>query len=98
MAKHYGGISDGSDGSGRAAFTALMTGGRSGFNAVLGGNRSPDGKYERSEAHEELGHPSRQLRRLLHPLRHLRFVKIVLLNVDVAHVLVFAGNGRRRFQ
>ena len=51
MAKHYGGISDGSDGSGRAAFAALMTGGRSGFNAVLGGNRSPDGKYERSEAH-----------------------------------------------
>jgi uncharacterized protein (TIGR02145 family) len=51
MAKQYGGISDGSDGSGGAAFAALMTGGRSGFNAVLGGNRSPDGKYERSEAH-----------------------------------------------
>lgn len=51
MAKRYGGISDGSDGSGGAAFAALMTGGRSGFNAVLGGNRSPDGKYERIEAH-----------------------------------------------
>ena len=51
MARHYGGISDGSDGSGRAAFAALMTGGTSGFDAALGGNRSRDGKYERSEAH-----------------------------------------------
>ena len=51
MAKHYGGIGGDSDDKGRAAFTALMSGGRSGFNAVLGGNRSLDGKYERSEAH-----------------------------------------------
>ena len=51
MAKHYGGISDDSDDSGRAAFTALLSGGSAGFNALLGGNRSVDGKYERLEAH-----------------------------------------------
>ena len=51
MAKHYGGIFDDSDDSGRAAFTALLSGGSSGFNALLGGNRSVDGKYERSQAH-----------------------------------------------
>jgi uncharacterized protein (TIGR02145 family) len=51
MARHYGGIGDDSDNRGRAAFAALLSGGSSGFNAVLGGNRSVDGKYERSEAH-----------------------------------------------
>jgi uncharacterized protein (TIGR02145 family) len=51
MAKHYGGISDDSPDNGRSAFTALMSGGSSGFNALLAGNRSVDGKYERSKAH-----------------------------------------------
>jgi uncharacterized protein (TIGR02145 family) len=51
MAKHYGGIGGDSVDKGRAAFTALMIGGSSGFNAVLGGNRSVDGKYERLQAH-----------------------------------------------
>ena len=51
MAKHYGGVSDESADKGRAAYTALFTGGMSGFNAVLGGNRAPDGQYARSEAH-----------------------------------------------
>ena len=51
MAKHYGGIRDDSGDSGRAAFTALLSGGSSGFNALLGGNRSVDGNYERSQAH-----------------------------------------------
>ena len=50
MAKHYGGISNDSADKGRAAFTALLSGGTSGFNAVLGGNRS-DGQYARLEAH-----------------------------------------------
>jgi uncharacterized protein (TIGR02145 family) len=50
MAKRYGGVSDDSADKGRAAFAALLTGGTSGFNAVLGGNRS-GGKYARSEAH-----------------------------------------------
>ena len=51
LVKHYGGVGDGSAGSGRAAYTALLSGGTSGFNAVLGGNRSLDGQYARSEAH-----------------------------------------------
>jgi uncharacterized protein (TIGR02145 family) len=50
MAKRYGGVSDDSDDNGTASFTALMSGGMSGFNAVLGGNRS-DGQYARLEAH-----------------------------------------------
>ena len=40
MAKHYGGVRDDSPDKGKAAFTALLSGGTSGFNAVLGGNRS----------------------------------------------------------
>ena len=36
---------------GKAAYTALLSGGTSGFNAVLGGNRSIDGQYDRLEAH-----------------------------------------------
>ena len=32
-------------------YTALLSGGTSGFNAVLGGNRSIDGQYDRLEAH-----------------------------------------------
>jgi uncharacterized protein (TIGR02145 family) len=50
LAKRYGGISDDAADKGRAAFTALLSGGPSGFNAVLGGNRS-DGQYARLEAH-----------------------------------------------
>ena len=50
MAKRYGGVSIDSADEGKAAFTALVSGGSSGFNAVFGGNRL-DGKYERLEAH-----------------------------------------------
>ena len=50
MAKRYGGVSADSPDKGRAAFTALRSGGSSGFEGVLGGNRS-DGKYARLEAH-----------------------------------------------
>jgi uncharacterized protein (TIGR02145 family) len=50
MARRYGGVSADSADKGRAAFAALLSGGTSGFNAVLGGNRS-DGKYARLEAH-----------------------------------------------
>ena len=32
-------------------YTALLSGGTSGFNAVLGGNRSIDGEYDRLEVH-----------------------------------------------
>jgi uncharacterized protein (TIGR02145 family) len=51
MAKHHGGIGNDSPEKGKAAYTALLSGGTSGFNAVLGGNRSVDGKYERLEEH-----------------------------------------------
>ena len=51
LAKHYGGLGNDSPEKGKAAYTALLSGGTSGFNALLGGNRSIDGKYERLEAH-----------------------------------------------
>ena len=50
LATRYGGVSDDSADKGRAAFTELLSGGTSGFNAVLGGNRS-NGQYARLEAH-----------------------------------------------
>ena len=51
LAKHYGGVGNDSPDKGKAAYTALLSGGTSGFNAVLGGNRSIEGKYDRLEAH-----------------------------------------------
>jgi uncharacterized protein (TIGR02145 family) len=51
MAKHYGGVSEDSDDTGKAAYKALLAGGNSGFNALLGGGRSDDGQYARLEAH-----------------------------------------------
>ena len=52
LAKHYGGVYEDSDDSGKAAYKALMIGGSSGFNALLGGGRgSDDGQYARLEAH-----------------------------------------------
>jgi uncharacterized protein (TIGR02145 family) len=51
MTKHYGGVSSDSDDKGNAAYTALSSGGSTGFNAVLGGLRSPDGEYSRLNAH-----------------------------------------------
>ena len=51
MAKHYGGVSEDSDERGKAAYSALLAGGSTGFNAWLGGGRSHDGQYARLEAH-----------------------------------------------
>ena len=50
MAGHYGFLPDSSDHRKRA-YKALLYGGNSEFNAVLGGGRESDGKYERLEAH-----------------------------------------------
>ena len=50
LAKRYGGVSQDSADEGRAAFAALIRGGTSGFNAVLGGIHA-DGEYSRLEAH-----------------------------------------------
>lgn len=50
MAGTYGGVrGDAADG-GEGAYSALFAGGKSGFNAVLGGGRV-DGKYARLDAH-----------------------------------------------
>lgn len=51
LTAHYGGVSQDSDDKGKAAYKALLAGGSSGFNAVLGGDRSEDGQYARLEAH-----------------------------------------------
>ena len=50
LAGRYGSIRDDAADKGQAAFAALLAGGRSGFNARLGGNRS-GGQYERLAAH-----------------------------------------------
>jgi uncharacterized protein (TIGR02145 family) len=51
MAKHYGGVSEDAEDKGKAAYKALLAGGSSGFQALLGGGRSEDGQYARLEAH-----------------------------------------------
>ena len=51
LAKHFGGVHDGSTDSGRAAYNALLAGGSSGFNALLGGGRDLRGEYGRVDAH-----------------------------------------------
>jgi uncharacterized protein (TIGR02145 family) len=51
LAKHYGGVGGDSSGNGKAAYAALLSGGESGFNAVLAGNRSGNGEYARVQAH-----------------------------------------------
>jgi uncharacterized protein (TIGR02145 family) len=52
LASRYGGISSEGPDSGRGAFQELTYGGTSGFNALLGGGRSPGGAgYARLGAH-----------------------------------------------
>jgi uncharacterized protein (TIGR02145 family) len=52
MANHYGGIRQEAADLGKAAYTALITGGSSGFDAVHGGGRTgKSGEYERLDAH-----------------------------------------------
>lgn len=51
MAKLYGGVRGDSDDDGKAAFKALLSGGSSGLNALLGGRRDNDGQYARLNAH-----------------------------------------------
>jgi len=52
LAKHYGGLREETADLGKAAFTALMVGGTSGFNAVLGGGLTDkSGEYQRADAH-----------------------------------------------
>lgn len=51
MAKQYGGLREEGEDKGKAAYAALLIGGSSGFNAVLGGGRTDSGEYARLEAH-----------------------------------------------
>jgi uncharacterized protein (TIGR02145 family) len=52
MAGHHRGVFDDSDDAGTTAYADFSIGGRSGFDALLGGGRSPaDGQYARLEAH-----------------------------------------------
>jgi uncharacterized protein (TIGR02145 family) len=51
LAKQYGGVSADSEDKGKAAYQALLIGGGSGFNALLGGGRDMDGQYARLDAH-----------------------------------------------
>jgi uncharacterized protein (TIGR02145 family) len=51
MVKHYGGVRDDSADGGKAAFVALIAGGRSGFEVVYGGGREVEGGYARGDAH-----------------------------------------------
>ena len=51
LAKSYGGIYDDSVDEGKSAYQQLTPGGAAGFDALLGGNREPDGSYRRLGAH-----------------------------------------------
>ena len=51
MAKHYGGLLEDSADGAKATYRALVAGGTSGFSAMFGGSRMPDGRYERLDAH-----------------------------------------------
>lgn len=52
LAKRYGGVYGESTDSGKTAFRALIAGGNSGFNALLGGGGDAEGhEYSRLEAH-----------------------------------------------
>jgi uncharacterized protein (TIGR02145 family) len=52
LAKGYGGVFGESADSGRSAYTELLLGGNSGFDARLGGGRSPQAsEYSRLDAH-----------------------------------------------
>src|SRR5262245_22475516 len=51
LTRRYGGLLEDSADGAKATYRALVIGGTSGFNAVLGGNRGVDGRYDRLDAH-----------------------------------------------
>jgi uncharacterized protein (TIGR02145 family) len=51
LARSYGGVRGDSEDDGQSAYSALLRGGVSGFNAVLGGGREMGGNYARIEEH-----------------------------------------------
>jgi uncharacterized protein (TIGR02145 family) len=50
LARRYGGVSEDSADGGKAAYSALSVGGRSGFDALPGGDRD-NGRFDRLGAH-----------------------------------------------
>ena len=75
MAEHYGGVGNDSPEKGKAADTALLSGGTSGFNAMLGGNRSIDGQDDRLEATEFTGQYPKTIRSPHRPITSPKAVK-----------------------
>jgi uncharacterized protein (TIGR02145 family) len=61
-AKGYGGVSEDSDDRGKAAYKALLAGGSSGFNALLGGGRADDGQYADWKPTDSTGRRQRMIR------------------------------------
>ena len=51
LARAYGGVRDDAGADGHSAYQALLQGGPSGFNALLGGGREAGGSYARVDAH-----------------------------------------------
>ena len=51
LAMLYGGVAQDSNVIRKEAYKRLLYGGDSGFNALLGGGRNPDGQYSRLDAH-----------------------------------------------
>lgn len=51
LAARHGGVSEDSKDRGKAAYQALLLGGRAGFKAILGGGRDLNGQYARFQAH-----------------------------------------------
>lgn len=51
MVHMYGGLYNNSGDTNQDGFSNLSEGGNAGFNALFGGNREPNGQYERLEAH-----------------------------------------------
>jgi uncharacterized protein (TIGR02145 family) len=51
LARHFGGVFDDAEDRGTAAYHALLRGGLSGFDALLGGGRAGDGQYDDVDAH-----------------------------------------------
>jgi uncharacterized protein (TIGR02145 family) len=51
LAMLYGGVAQDSNVTRKEAYKRLLYGGDSGFNAILGGGRNPDGQYSRLDAH-----------------------------------------------
>jgi uncharacterized protein (TIGR02145 family) len=51
LARQFGGAFGDSQDGGKTAYTALLSGGESGFDGLLGGGRALDGRYDDLEAH-----------------------------------------------